>query len=353
MNFLMEAKMNNQQIRKISKIEYLGLAKDYVYDVGMKDTPHTFFANGILVHNSSFISYDKIFQQRGIQCKSQSTEQMIQHCLGLDQEVKAVIDQSTNEISNTINCENMFFFESEEIYDKLLITSKKKYIARKIYDKVTKSKVEPSEYNIKGMEFKKSNLSAKFKIYLQKLTENLMSGMSEADTITYLREMFYEMSKLSIDDISFAQTVKNLHRYEASTRIAFSKDQKFLTYYQMADRCPYHVKGAIIMNRLIDEIPSLRHMTKVREGTKGKIVFVCRNNIFQCTAITLAEKEEWTPELEKYFRKDVCYAFDRTILSPMKNIFKTLKFRINPDRILGYGIVDPETMTKQLKMFVD
>lgn len=39
-------------ISKIEKINYDG----YVYDVGMKETPNTFFANNILVHNSVFVA---------------------------------------------------------------------------------------------------------------------------------------------------------------------------------------------------------------------------------------------------------------------------------------------------------
>lgn len=31
---------------------------EWVYDIQMKDTPHTFFANGVLVHNSCFLKYN-------------------------------------------------------------------------------------------------------------------------------------------------------------------------------------------------------------------------------------------------------------------------------------------------------
>ena len=45
----MEAK--ESKISQIEEIEY----DDYVYDIHMDNTPHTFFANDILVHNSEFV----------------------------------------------------------------------------------------------------------------------------------------------------------------------------------------------------------------------------------------------------------------------------------------------------------
>ncbi len=42
-------------ITTVKDIELLPESFNWVYDIQMKDTPHTFFANGILVHNSVFI----------------------------------------------------------------------------------------------------------------------------------------------------------------------------------------------------------------------------------------------------------------------------------------------------------
>ena len=44
----------NFKIQEITEIEDLGYIEDDFFDVGMIDTPHTFFANDILVHNSVY-----------------------------------------------------------------------------------------------------------------------------------------------------------------------------------------------------------------------------------------------------------------------------------------------------------
>jgi intein/homing endonuclease len=42
----------NSKVKSITKLEP---SNNWVYDIQMKDNPHTFFGNGILVHNSVFL----------------------------------------------------------------------------------------------------------------------------------------------------------------------------------------------------------------------------------------------------------------------------------------------------------
>ena len=50
-------------IDEIDSIECLGEMDQDFFDVGMEYTPHTFFANDILVHNSCFVSALPIIQK--------------------------------------------------------------------------------------------------------------------------------------------------------------------------------------------------------------------------------------------------------------------------------------------------
>ena len=46
----------NWNVEEIVEIKELPLEEVYMYDIGMEDSPHTFFANDILIHNSLFYS---------------------------------------------------------------------------------------------------------------------------------------------------------------------------------------------------------------------------------------------------------------------------------------------------------
>jgi len=229
-----------------------------------------------------------------------------------------------------------------------LITSKKKYIAKVVYDKTT-GEYPVDDYTIKGMEFKKSNLSNIVKDFLLDMAQKIMAGIPKDDIGQFLQEQFYRMSAMPIDDITFAQGVKNIAKYTSQSNVVVdntTSDLKGGAFFPK--HCPYHVAGAIVMNALIEKIPALREMDMVSEGDKGKIAFVCPNNVFGIKALTYVGK--WNPALYDIFKIDVEYMFQRLIIGPMKPIFQALRWNLNMDNILKYKFVDAENtlICKQL-----
>jgi DNA polymerase elongation subunit (family B) len=339
----------NFEIDEVLEIESLGECEEYVYDVGMNNSPHTFFANDILVHNSVFLNYGQILRYEGIDISDANKEACVKRCLEIDAEVKAAIEENLQKICGDIMMTpQMYQFESEEVISKLLIPSKKKYIARIVYDKTT-GQYPTDDFTIKGMEFKKSNLSDPIKKFLQEMTVKIMDGATEEEVMKILKVKFDELPNIPIDDIAYVQGVRNIEKYANGANIMINSPTDALAYFP--SKCPYHVAGALALNTLIDYDPELRDMDKVTEGEKGKIVFVCPTNMFKVKAITLASGADWNPKLYEYFKLDVEYMFDRLILGPLKPTFDALKFRITMDSILGFKFVDKDNTYIQPCLF--
>jgi DNA polymerase elongation subunit (family B) len=295
--------------------------------------------------DSIFIHYGKILKVRGIDLNDK--EACVATCKQIDIEVKTVIDNHLNMITGSImNTPNYYSFESEEIYEKLLITSKKKYVAKTLYDKVNNAFVT-NDYNIKGMDFKKSNLSKPIKDLLRNITIKIMGGMTESEVLAHFKDIWNKIPEFPIDDIAFAQKVDGLGKYGTDTVIEFNSPTNANVVFPL--HCPYHVAGALALNALIDFDNDLHDMTKAVNGDKAKIIFVTPKNIMTVESVAYVGK--WNPKLYDYFKLDIEKIFLRTILQPMQPVLDAMKFKITLDSILGFKFTDSENTVKQLLLF--
>ncbi len=300
--------------------------------------------------DSLFFDYGKLLKMEGIDITNGNENVCVERCLEIDKVIKNIIDTHLQNIcTNVMLTDQLYDFESEEVISRMLITSKKKYIARIAYDKTTNQYLE-DEFVIKGMSFKKSNLSDNIKAFLKEVTIKIMDGSGEDEISALLKEKFEELPTMSIDDIAYVQGVRNLQKYEVDSNVVINSPTDTVSYF--AHKCPYHISGAIALNTLIDYDARLRtNMTKVCEGEKGKIIFVIPKNLLGVKAITLSQGSEWNPNLFEYFSLDVEYMFQRLIIGPLQPAFDAVGFRLTMDSILGFHFLDCENKFAQICLF--
>lgn len=295
--------------------------------------------------DSIFLNYGKILKYRGI--NTNDKQACVKACLEIDNEVKSIIDSHlTSVTANFMNTPNYYAFESEEVYDKLLITSKKKYIARVLYDKTTKE-YPKDEYTVKGLEFKKSNLSNPIKKMLRDITIRIMGGMTEEETLMEFKTIWNKIPEYPIDDIAYAQRVENLIKYGEQSSICIKNPKEAIADFQKG--CPYHVIGALALNAVIDWDKDLHDMTKMVSGDKGKIIFVCPTNFMGVEAVVYTG--DWNPKLYQYFKLDVEKIFCRLILSPLQPVLDAMNFNFTLDSILGFKYINSENTIEQMLLF--
>lgn len=342
----MKPTCKNFEIDEIETIKSLGICDEYVYDIGMKDSPHTFFANDILVHNSVFLNYGRLLNYKGINISEDNEEECVNACLEIDKEVTREIEENLKNITNnTMLSQNFYKFETEDLFSKLLITSKKKYIAEKVYDKSTHQFVK-NDFEIKGMDFKKSNLSDPIKGFLKDITIKIMGGMNKKDTIKELKNIFQKIPTMPIEDISFVQGVRKFYSYQKDTNIVIKDKNNAITYFPK--KTPYHIAGALAANALIMWDKDLNEIKRIGEDDKAYIIFVCPTNLFGVKAISVSE---FHPKFYEYFKLDVEYMMQRLILGPLKSTFEAVGYNITIEDILNFKFLDSENTMVQTLLF--
>lgn len=296
--------------------------------------------------DSVFLHYGRFLSKLGVDFNDRGA--CVKTCLDIDKRVELVIKKNCDQISDVMNVDNMFAFESEELIERLLIPSKKKYIARLAYDKTTGSYLE-DQYIIKGMDFQKSNLSDTIKKFLKETTIKLMDGLTKDELSDILKEMFYKMGNMPVEDLSYYQGIKNIQKYDRMSSIQIFGDPISHASVEFPKGIPYHVVAALVMNKLIVQDRDLSDMSTIIDGQKSGLVFVCPDNIFGVKAV--AYVGEWNPKLYEYFKLDVEYMFDRLVLGPLKKIMEVTKSTLTLPDVLGFKFVNADNTMIQSGLF--
>jgi DNA polymerase elongation subunit (family B) len=295
--------------------------------------------------DSVLVNYGKILKYEGFDLKNK--ESCVKRCLEIDEEIKTMLEKYISSITNDkLSSMNYFKYETEEVCERMLITSKKKYACKILYDKTTKEWLKDS-YVFKGLECKKSSYSKTIRELLKNITIKIMGGLTEEEILTLFKEIWMKIPEYPIDDIAYAQGVENIYKYGPQSNICIKNAREAIADFPKG--CPYHVIGSLALNALIDWDKDLQDMTKIVSGDKGKIIFVCPNNMMGIEAIVYTGK--WNPKLYQYFKLDVEKIFLRLILQPLQPVLDAVKFKFTLDSILGFKFTDSCNTYKQELLF--
>jgi hypothetical protein len=304
----------NYIIEEIESCEMIGeFVDEYVYDVEVDDTTHTFIANDILVHNSLFVSFKPAMDH----CEWR-------HAYGTELEFIQALDEHRyagyfkkclDEHAAEYGVENKQDFELERISESIINIAKKKYIQHIIfedgipYDRMTY--MYP-----KGVELVRSStpLFARDKIIgiVKYLFEN-------PDTFT-IKELLKLVKNLKkefdlcvpdrIDEISMQSSCSN---YEE--KCLNDKDK-----LEFVSGAHFAVKSSAYYNYLLNKNKSLQSKYEfIKSGTKIKYYYVkdkSMNDIF--AYIRGSYPIEMAPEI------DLDLQFEKCILSPINSIIEPL-----------------------------
>ena len=121
----MEAK--ESKISQIEEIEYNG----NVYDIHMNETPHTFFANDILVHNSEFaLQNGKTNDEIETWVDNFNNHELIENFIPKynNGDMEKIKEHLTMEIEYEKDMERIFFSDSKKRYYGIIRKDRSKYI---------------------------------------------------------------------------------------------------------------------------------------------------------------------------------------------------------------------------------
>ena len=148
-------------IDQIESIEELPLEECEMFDIGMVDNPHTFFANSILVHNSVFFESLPLINYR-YPSNNFTDAELVTETRSIAQDVEKFINKSYTVYAKLYHCvdRHTWKIKQEMIGRRAFWGSAKKRYAMHI---VNKNGVPVDEIEIKGFDTVRSSYPRAFR----------------------------------------------------------------------------------------------------------------------------------------------------------------------------------------------
>lgn len=221
---------------------------EYVYDIEMDDSSHTFIANDILVHNSLYISYEDVIKSIKDNDK-----------LTLEQKLNIIVDFNTSHLDKhnkeymdayykTRHANSVQNFELETVaLSGVWLDIKKRYAQILLWKDGKTYDIDDLPMKVKGLEIIKSSYPKEARKELKHLVRYLLEdndddGYQLQKLNVEVQKAKQEFFKAPLEDICGNMRVNGYTKY-----IIDDKNPNGLI---VAPKCPQNVKGAANYNRL-------------------------------------------------------------------------------------------------------
>lgn len=243
------------------EIEELGEVEEWVYDIEVEEC-HNFFANNILVHNSSYFCLD--FVSDSIKKKKDiSTKKMVDVIDKFSKKImEPTIDKYYLELKEYLNCNKQkMIMKQEKISEKHLQTGKKRY-ACLVWDDEG-FRYDKPELKVTGIEIVRSSTPSAIKPFLKESLITLMKHPEDIDNyINNVKEKYYELEP---EQIAFPRSVSDVQKY----RDVNGNPKK---------GCPIGVRAGLMYNKYIND--NEIDMNEIYDGEKIKFFYTLTPNCF-------------------------------------------------------------------------
>lgn len=224
--------------------------------------------------------------------------------------IQPFIDKSFNDLAGYTNAlAQKMIMKREALADKGVWTAKKRYILN-VYNNEGVEYATP-EVKIMGLEVKKSSTPAFFRNKMEKCII-LMLNSTENELIDFIEDVWGEMKKANISDISFPRSVNGLDKF-------YDKDSIY------TKGCPIHVRGSLIYNHMIEINNLTKKYPSIKDGEKIKFIYMKEPNIIRSNIIAFPVSLPEEFDLEKYV--DYQKQFDKAFIEPLKIITESIGWK--------------------------
>ena len=288
----------------IVEIVDLGIKEGYVYDVGMKDNPHTFFANDILVHNSVYVMFPDELESDDL------TDDMIEHS---DKMATYINDRLVKFSKYHMNCDiSHLNFKREKICQAGFWTTKKRYALRvrddegKLVDKIS----------FTGLDVIRSSFPVKFKEF----GENFLKAILYGKEVDELNSMVSTLVNEQLNDIPYNVLARN----SSIKKLEDYKHDDYEYISQFLKGTPIAVKAAMAYNRLLKYFKVGYKYNPMNPIDKVKYVMLGKNPYnFEVLAFNnYNDPPEIQDILDKYADREQIFISE--LESKLKSYFKYL-----------------------------
>lgn len=252
----------------IECIECTGIFEnEYVGDISVDSDTHTFIANDILVHNSSYVVFLPLVLS--IEGKAFDPVEAVHFVKDIiDMRLAAYLDTAFSKYSEAYGTKNQMDFKLENISSKGIWVAKKHYVTNVAME--DGFYVHDVKLMAKGIELAQPSFPIyarnKQKEIVQILLAKGYNVVHERDIIPKLRDMRKAFDLMNIEEVCF--------NYNVSVYDKYVFDDKALT---IPKGMPIRTRAALYHNHMI-EMTGNRKYQKIREGNKVKFYYACGPN---------------------------------------------------------------------------
>lgn len=293
-------------IDKIESVTLIGETEQDFYDVGMEDTPHTFFANDILVHNSCFTSALPIIEATMPDVDTSDEEQMTKAILDVCGKVQLHVNKTFDVMAKRMfNVTSHRFDAKQEVIAKTAFWLVKKRYAQFI---INENGVVKDEMDVKGIDVVRTSFPMVFREFMEQFLDDMLRKVDKSIIDKKILQLVDTIDTLGVVELAKNTSVKFISRdgrknYNPETRHPFN--------YVLGT--PAQVKAALFYNDLIDHMGLSRDVPKILHGQKIKWVYLKQNEFgAECIAMKAdgTDPDEILEFIEKFADKRAMYNYE-------------------------------------------
>ena len=311
----------------IESIEDLGICDLEVFDMGMHDTPHTFFANGILVHNSAYMSALPIIEKMEISLgRALTYQEKIDITYKTSQIVEKYINDSWNSFSlKYLNSENHFFsIKQEYVSESAFWIAKKRYAQKIISEKgVLISQITNGakdwKLDVKGMDVVRSNFPKASREFMSNMLIDILNKVDKDVIDGNIIKYRDSMKSANILDIMLPTGIKELSKYQV-------KRKSGTIFTERLKGTTAHAKAALNYNDLLYYFKFDKTKPPIMDGEKIKWAYLKPNtlNMDTCALKGFDDPEE----IVNFVKTNIDYdrLFDSTLTNKLGDFYSALKW---------------------------
>lgn len=263
---------NVDEIESIEEIEY---PEQDFYDVGMVDSPHTFFANDILVHNSVYMSAKPL-----LELETPTPADSIKYMIELSTEVAKGINQFYEyAIPLMFNLEkHRIKITPDVIAETALWVKKKRYAMLKVYDmekgrKVIEKDGSLGKLEVKGIDVVRTSFPARFRKFSSELLNMILRKRSQKEIDDRILEMEKQIKTLPVEEVAKNTSVNFVSRKGDANYNPVGR--KMFTIPVL--KTPPQVGAAMMYNDLLKKFGIQKQFEPIRNSQKIKWVYLREN----------------------------------------------------------------------------
>ncbi len=297
---------------------------EYVYDLEVKDNTHTFFANGILVHNSIYLRMDtvllKLFGKTNIDWKNDEIFNKIKDYVDHD------FQDDINKHCADFLCETFYTDQRRIEFKREKISMQGDFLAKKHYvvHVLDNEGFRCDKFSYTGVDVKKNELPDTIKNLLKNMIEGFMQDDWDNNKFQVeIRNIYNTFCNLSINDISY---IKNY------------STPKHAELFDIEKGANAHAKAAEYYNQVIRELGLKDKYDFIRTGDRFHYFYCNQDNPY--ALLEIGYKDKWPIEFDKLFKPDKNLMFEKTCMAPLRGFLVNHYFtKFEPELELETGAI--------------